>query len=94
MKKTFAASVLINEKISRFQFLKASAKRQGRACTIAHTVSTKNASALYIRKLILEYAKYRAGIFKPSMGARNQVGTGLSYRIIIPWNRFLGSIKV
>jgi hypothetical protein len=45
---------------------------------------------------------YRAGIFKQSMGARNRVGIGLSYRParlhrlaeFIPWNRFLGSINV
>jgi hypothetical protein len=43
-----------------------------------------------------------AGIFKPSMGARNRVGIELSYRParlhrlaeFIPWNRFLGSINV
>jgi hypothetical protein len=43
-----------------------------------------------------------AGIFKQSMGARNQVGKGLSYRPAmllrptdpIPWNRFLGCLKV
>ena len=43
----------------------------------------------------------RAGIFKQSMGARNQGGIGLSYRParlhrmaeFIPWNR-LGSINV
>ncbi len=42
-----------------------------------------------------------AGIFKQSMGARNRVGIGLSYRlarlhrlvVLIPWNRFLGSLK-
>jgi hypothetical protein len=51
----------------------------------------------------------RAGIFRQSMGARNRVGIGLSYRSprlhrladkllrlaeFIPWNRFLGSINV
>ncbi len=44
----------------------------------------------------------RAGIFKQSMGARNRVGIGLSYRPaglhrlaeFIPWNRLLGSINV
>ncbi len=44
----------------------------------------------------------RAGIFKQSMGARDRVGIGLSYRParlhrlaeFIPWNRFLGSINV
>jgi hypothetical protein len=44
----------------------------------------------------------RAGIFKESMGVRNQGGIGLSYRDVrlhrlaefIPWNRFLGSINV
>ncbi len=43
-----------------------------------------------------------AGIFKQSMGARNQVRKGLSYRParlhclaeLVPWNRFLGSLKV
>jgi hypothetical protein len=43
-----------------------------------------------------------AGIFKQSMGARNQVEIGLSYRParllslaeLVPWNRFLGSLKV
>jgi hypothetical protein len=43
-----------------------------------------------------------AGIFKQSMGARNQVGIRLSYRParlhrlaeFIPWNRFLGSINI
>jgi hypothetical protein len=42
------------------------------------------------------------GNFKQSMGARNRVGMGLSYRParlhiladLIPWNRFLGSLKV
>jgi hypothetical protein len=40
------------------------------------------------------------GILEQSMGAWNQVGIGLSYRLhwlwesIIPWNRFLGSLKV
>ncbi len=43
-----------------------------------------------------------AGIFKQSMGARNQVWIGLSYPLariyrlaeLIPWNRFHGSLKV
>ncbi len=43
-----------------------------------------------------------AGIFKQSMGARNRVGIGLSYRPtrlhslaeLVSWNRFLGSFKV
>jgi hypothetical protein len=41
------------------------------------------------------------GIFKQSMGDRNRVGIGLSYRParllslaeLFPWNRFLGSLK-
>jgi hypothetical protein len=45
---------------------------------------------------------YRAGIFKKSMGARHRLGIGLSYRPVrlhrlaelMPWHRFLGSIKV
>jgi hypothetical protein len=44
----------------------------------------------------------RAGIFRQSMGARNRVGRGLSYRPArlhrlaesISWNQFLGSRKV
>ncbi len=44
----------------------------------------------------------RAGIFKHSMKAKNQVGIGLSYTgppgygvaELMPWNRFLGSLKV
>ena len=40
--------------------------------------------------------------FEQSMGSRNRVGTGLSYRParlhslseLVPWNRFLGSLKV
>jgi hypothetical protein len=45
--------------------------------------------------------KFRAGIFKESMGARNRGGIGLSYRParlhrlveFIPWYRFLGSMN-
>ncbi len=48
------------------------------------------------------YRLYRAGIFKQSMEAKNRGGIRLSYRParlhklaeLIPWNRFLGSIKV
>ncbi len=43
-----------------------------------------------------------AGIFEQSMGARNRLGKGLSYRParlcsraeLVPWNRFMGSLKV
>ncbi len=50
------------------------------------------------KKLVLDCA----GIFKQSMGARNRVGIGLSYRTtrlyrlaeLIHWNRFLGSLNV
>ncbi len=40
--------------------------------------------------------RYRAGIFKQYMEARNRVGIGLSYGLgeLIPWNLFMGSIKV
>ncbi len=46
--------------------------------------------------------EYRAGIFKHLKGARNRVGIRLLYRParlhrleeLIPWNRFLGSLKV
>jgi hypothetical protein len=43
-----------------------------------------------------------AGIFEQSMGARDRIGIGLSYRLarlhslaeLLPWNRFMGSLKV
>jgi hypothetical protein len=38
-----------------------------------------------------------AVIFKQTMEARNRVGIGLSYRPawqLVPWNRFLGYLKV
>jgi hypothetical protein len=43
-----------------------------------------------------------AGLFEQSVGARNQEGIGLTYWLarlhrlaeLIPWNRFLGSLKV
>jgi hypothetical protein len=42
---------------------------------------------------------YCARILEQSMGAKNRVGIGLSYRLdklaeLIPWIRFLGSLKV
>jgi hypothetical protein len=48
------------------------------------------------------HCECRAGIFKKSMGARQRVGIGISYRParlhrlaeLMPWNRFLGSINV
>ncbi len=51
---------------------------------------------------MVNFTNIWAGIFKQSMGARNRVGIGLSYRParlhrlakFIPWNRFLGSINV
>jgi hypothetical protein len=50
----------------------------------------------------LQEKEYRAGIFKQSMGARNRVRIGVSYRPgrlhrlaeFIPWNRFLSSINL
>ncbi len=46
--------------------------------------------------------QFCAGIFKQSMGARNRVGKRLLYRSarlhslaeLVPWNRFLVSLKV
>jgi hypothetical protein len=42
--------------------------------------------------------RYRAGIFNQSMGARKVVGIGParlhSLSELVPWNRFLGSLKV
>jgi hypothetical protein len=53
-------------------------------------------------KLFFIYSINCARIFKQSMGAINRVGIGLTYwptRLhslaeLIPWNRFLGSLKV
>jgi hypothetical protein len=61
-----------------------------------HRLFKNSSSAPY------DYEKAWDGIFEQSMGARNQVGIGLSYRParlhrlaeFIPWNRFLGSIQV
>jgi hypothetical protein len=55
-------------------------------CTVAYFVQLENC----------------AGISEQSIGARNRVGIGLSYRParlhslaeLVPWNRFLGSLKV
>ncbi len=52
--------------------------------------------------LSYSYLPTSNGIFKQSMGARNRVGIGLPYRParlhslaeLVPWNRFLGSLKV
>ncbi len=52
-------------------------------------------------KVFTHFCLFSAGIFKQSMGARNRVGIGLSYRParlqslaeLVPWNRFLGSLK-
>jgi hypothetical protein len=54
---------------------------------------------VYVKRII---HSNRAGIFKKSMGARHRLGIGLSYRTarlhrlaeLMPWHRFLGSIKV
>ncbi len=43
---------------------------------------------------------YCTAIFKQSMGARSQVGIGMSFARLhnlaesVPWNRFLGSLQV
>ncbi len=61
-----------------------------------------------VSKMAAHYKKEKivdttlAGIFKKSMGARNRVGIGLTYRQarlnrlaeLILWNQFPGSIKV
>ncbi len=70
------------------------------ACTILHFLASIYHS-LYSIECIIRRLNC-AGIFEQSMGARNRVGIGLSYRPArlqrlaesIPWNRLLGSIKV
>jgi hypothetical protein len=55
-----------------------------------------------LKESVSRYVKYSAGIFKQSMGARNREVIGLLYwpaRLhslpeLVPWNRFLGSLKV
>jgi hypothetical protein len=70
-----------------------------------NTDQTSSNIFVYSGNLVLQGGtskRKRAGIFKQSMGARNRVGLGLSYRPArlnrlsecIPWDRFLGSINV
>jgi hypothetical protein len=72
-----------------------------------YAIRILNSESLFLRKLLLKSAvsnlyESGAGIFKQSIGARNRVVIGLSYRLarqhrlaeLIPWNRFLGSLKV
>jgi hypothetical protein len=44
----------------------------------------------------LKFYKFElsAGIFKQSMGARNRGETQHSLTELVPWNQFLGSLKV
>jgi hypothetical protein len=59
-------------------------------------------SLVFLRSIPLKKVKNCAGICKQYMGARNQVEIELSYgsaRLhslaeLLPWNRFLGSLKV
>jgi hypothetical protein len=66
-----------------------------------------SASVRYVEKSVCSAVPYNvhvtsAWIFKQSMWARNRVGIGLSYRParlhslaeLVPWNRFLGSLKL
>ncbi len=67
---------------------------------------TRISQAQYFKLFLSSHAKkdkeLSASIFKQSMGARNRGGIGLSYRParlhslaeLVPWNRFLGSLKV
>jgi hypothetical protein len=51
---------------------------------------------------VSQFLLVSAGIVKQSMGARNRVGIGLSYRlarlhclpVMVPWNRFLRTLEV
>jgi hypothetical protein len=62
----------------------------------------RDVSGLYLHSATVYGLWISAGIFKHSMGARNPVGTGLSYRParlgslaeLVPWNRLLGSLKL
>jgi hypothetical protein len=55
---------------------------------------------LFSISVIISTSENSAGIFKQSMGARNRIG--LPYRParlhclaeLVPWNQFLGSLKV
>jgi hypothetical protein len=68
-------------------------------------LSVELASSVHPKNPIVslhELATPKAGIFKQSMGARNRLGIGLPYRParqhslaeLVPWNRFLDSLKV
>ncbi len=69
--------------------------------TVPAAVSSLREIAV-VDALLLISISLSTGIFKKSMGARHRVGIGLSYRParlhglaeFIPWNLFLGSIKV
>ncbi len=61
----------------------------------------RDVSGLYLHSATVYGLWISAGIFKHSLGARNPVGTGLSYRParlcslaeLVPWNRLLGSLN-
>ncbi len=70
----------------------------------AHNIREEGAMVLrkYVKVQRMDFSGSSAGILEQSMGARNRVGIGLSYRPArphrladsIPWNRFPGSFKV
>jgi hypothetical protein len=69
-------------------------QKASRALKEASDIISESPAALQLR--------YRAGIFKKSMGAMNQGGIGLLYRParlhrlagFIPWNQFRGPINI
>ncbi len=79
-------------------------------CAVTIKRVTSRMSSVIIWRLFLLFSNpapasmsfYRDGILKKIMEARNREGIGLSYRParrhrlaeLIPWNRFLGSLKV
>ena len=79
-----------------------SARRAAKTKLIANSANSvqKLVVAVFASLLMVDFSW--AGIFKQSMGVRNRVGIGLSYRPaslyrlaeFIPWNRLLGSINV
>jgi hypothetical protein len=84
--------------------------KKGPGMTSPHThvnipgddVMGRKACRPLVYTLCLAVTQSCAGIFKQSMGVRNRIGIGLSYRParlhsladLFPWNRFLGSLEV
>jgi hypothetical protein len=87
-------------------YLPSSANKSFRNCLLIPAKQNENVFfiTLKAKKLLKSLLAVQIGavMFKQSIGARNLVGIGLSYRParllslaeLVPWNQFLGSLKV